>query len=149
MNSAQMPDISLKFFIKTIFKVKFLFRILSITGLIITTIGSGCIKPCLNTLGGDQYNSNESKSIGLHFVFHYFAFNCGSILSRFINPIFRADIKCFGGDDCYPLAFGIPGLMMLIASLSLLAGKKYLVRNKPSGNMFLKVCGCLWVRNLV
>ena len=26
-----------------------------------------------------------------------------------------ADVKCFGSDNCYPLAFGVPAALMLAA----------------------------------
>ena len=47
--------------------------------------------------------------------------NAGTLLSTFLTPLFRADVECYPGqngpkfDECYVLAFGIPGLFMLIA----------------------------------
>ena len=55
------------------------------------------------------------------FSFFYIAVNAGSLLSTFLTPLFRADVECYPGesspefDECYVLAFGIPGLFMLIA----------------------------------
>jgi hypothetical protein len=34
-------------------------------------------------------------------------------------------VSCFGGDQCFPLAFGVPGLLMLAAFLLFLAGWKF------------------------
>jgi solute carrier family 15 (oligopeptide transporter), member 1 len=118
---------------------------MSSLGLFIITFGSGCIKPSSNTFGGDQYNQNEVRSIALFFSLNYFVFNCGSIISRLASPYFRTDVKCFGSDDCYPLAFGVPGVMMLLGALILLAGRKKAVCYEAKGNMFLKFCGCIWV----
>lgn len=123
------------------------FRTFSIVGLIIITVGSGCIKSTSNTYGGDQYKAGELKSIALFFAINYFMFNCGSIVSRFINPILREEIKCFGSDDCYALAFGIPGIFMLIAALVILAGKRFSICKKPSGNSLLKAIECISVGN--
>lgn len=128
--------------------LNFWFLVFSLTtfvGLIIITIGAGCTKPSAVTFGGDQYKSHELKSIALYFSMHYFAFNSGSVVSRFINPILRADVKCFGGNDCYPLAFGIPGIMMLAAALSLLIGRKCAICVEASGKTLLSVCSCIWV----
>lgn len=120
-------------------------RTFSIIGLVVITVGSGCIKSTSNTYGGDQYKAHELKSIALFFAINYFAFNCGSIVSRFVNPILREDIKCFGSDDCYALAFGIPGIFMLIAALVILAGKRFSVCLKASGNTLTNVSGCILV----
>ena len=55
------------------------------------------------------------------FSFFYIPVNAGSLLSTFLTPLFRADVECYPGesgpkfDECYALAFGIPGLFMLIA----------------------------------
>ena len=115
-------------------------------GLTIITFGSGCIKPCSNTFGGDQYATSDVRGIGVFFSLNYFVFNCGSIFSRLFNPLFREEINCFGEKDCYALVFGLPGVLMIVAGLWLLAGKRYYVCHKPKGNMFLKFCGCIWVR---
>jgi hypothetical protein len=32
-----------------------------------------------------------------------------------ITPVFRRDVHCFGVDSCYPLAFGVPALIMVLA----------------------------------
>lgn len=55
------------------------------------------------------------------FAWFYFSINAGALLSKFVTPMFRADIDCYPGEtghlfeDCYAMAFGIPGLLMLIA----------------------------------
>lgn len=103
------------------------------------------MKPTSNTYGGDQYKAREIRSIALFFAINYFIFNCGSIISRFVNPIFREDIKCFGSDDCYALAFGIPGVFMLVSAFVILAGKRFSICLKANGNVFIKVFGCISV----
>lgn len=65
-----------------------------------------------------------------------------------VTPILRVDVHCFGKKNCYPLAFGVPALLMIIATLVFIAGKFMYVIKPPSGNMVAKVCSCIWVRIL-
>ncbi|CAH1788218.1 unnamed protein product [Owenia fusiformis] len=105
-----------------------------IIGLIVIGIGTGGIKPCVSSLGGDQFAENQVKQRATFFSIFYFAINAGSVLSTFITPILRADVQCFGG-DCYPLAFGVPTLLMIVALLLFVAGTNLYKRNPPSGNV--------------
>lgn len=56
------------------------------------------------------------------FSMFYFSINCGALLAKIIMPIFRADLRCYPGyegpkfEECYSLAFGIPGLLMILAT---------------------------------
>ena len=61
-------------------------------------------------------------------------------------PILRNDVKCFGMDNCFPLAFGVPSILMLIALFVILCGKYFYVQVPPNENMFMKVCSCITVR---
>ena len=42
-------------------------------------------------------------------------------MSKWITPIFRADLDCYPGEEgpqfqeCFYVAFGVPGLLMLVA----------------------------------
>lgn len=62
-----------------------------------------------------------------------------------IGPVLRENTKCLGADDCYPLIYGIFVLAKLIAIFCLTFGKRFAVVRLPEGNMFIKVCGCIWV----
>lgn len=57
----------------------------------------------------------------------------------------RADVKCFGSEDCYSLAFGISCLVLLISTLIFLAGNSHYTHVKPNGNMLVKVFKCITV----
>lgn len=50
-------------------------------------------------------------------------------------------------DDCYPLAFGVPAIVMLLSFIMFLCGTPLYVQKPPSGNMLVKVVGCIFVRN--
>lgn len=44
------------------------------------------------------------------------------------------DLQCFGR-DCYPLAFGVPAVLMLIAIALFWGGRHGYKRSPPSGNV--------------
>ncbi len=51
------------------------------------------------------------------------------------------DVHCFGEDTCYPLAFGVPALLMLASTGVLLAGRSLYVMRPPRGNVLTSVAG--------
>lgn len=89
---------------------------LLIIGLVLIAVGSGGIKPCVSAFGGDQFKLPEQASqFATFFSIFYFAINSGSLLSTTFTPILRADVYCFGSNDCFPLAFGLPAVLMLVS----------------------------------
>lgn len=92
------------------------FSELTITGLALVALGSGGIKPCVAAFGGDQFKMPEQAAqMATFFSIFYFAINSGSLISTTITPILRHDVNCFGDDDCFPLAFGVPGMLMIVS----------------------------------
>ncbi|GFY77018.1 peptide transporter family 1 [Trichonephila inaurata madagascariensis] len=115
----------------------------SLLGLLIIGVGTGGIKPCVSAFGGDQFSSNQKKECERFFSIFYFAINGGSVVSTILTPILRADVHCFGSDSCYPLAYGIPAALMLVALILFLIGKP-LYKIKPAeGNIFASVFKCI------
>lgn len=53
-------------------------------------------------------------------------------------------MHCFGADDCYPLAFGVPSLAMLASLFVLICGLPFYIHKPPSDNIFLKFCACIY-----
>lgn len=49
-------------------------------------------------------------------------------------------------DDCYPLAFGVPAMAILLSFAIFVCGTRLYVRAPPSGNMLVKVLACIFVR---
>lgn len=91
-------------------------QIFTILGLFLIAAGTGGIKPCVLPLGGDQFIlPQQEKFLAQYFAVFYFAINCGALLSTIITPILREDVHCFGEDSCFPLAFGLPSVLMIIA----------------------------------
>lgn len=89
-------------------------RYITFFALLLIAIGSGGIKPCVASFGGDQFIlPQQERQLAQFFSIFYFSINVGSLISTFLTPIFREDVHCFGENNCYPLAFGVPGILMV------------------------------------
>lgn len=85
-------------------------------GLLLIAVGSGGIKPCVSAFAGDQFELPEqSEHLVTFFSVFYFSINSGALISTFLTPILKNDVHCFGQTDCYPLAFGIPAILMIFS----------------------------------
>lgn len=79
-------------------------------------LGTGGIKPCVSAFGGDQFKIPEqAKQLATFFSLFYMAINAGSLFSTTITPILREDVHCFGEETCFSLAFGVPGILMVVS----------------------------------
>ncbi len=86
------------------------------TGLLIIAIGTGGIKPCVSAFGGDQFvRPQQDRELEGFFAVFYFSVNAGSLISTAVTPILRSEVSCFGDTTCYPLAFGVPAILMLVS----------------------------------
>lgn len=113
----------------------------------VLTFGDGCLATVFPTFAAEQYKSTEVKSIDWFFALFYLMFNCGSIISRFVSPILREDVKCFGNeDDCFPLAFGLPAILMIIAAGTVVIANRYSETNQVQGTTMLDVFSCIKVK---
>uniref|UniRef100_A0A8D2LEK5 Solute carrier family 15 member 2 n=1 Tax=Varanus komodoensis TaxID=61221 RepID=A0A8D2LEK5_VARKO len=115
---------------------------LSMTGLSLIALGTGGIKPCVAAFGGDQFEEEHAQERSKFFSVFYLSINAGSLISTFITPVLRGDVKCFGG-DCYALAFGVPAALMVIALVVFIAGNGIYKKSPPQGNILLEVCKCI------
>lgn len=66
----------------------------------------------------------QERLLDIYFSAFYFSINAGSVVSMLLTPIFRADVQCFGG-ECYPLAFGVPAVLMIVSLIFFVAGTRY------------------------
>ena len=119
------------------------------TGLFISVIGSGSTRANFTAFGGNQYRlPEEAKKLTLFFSLNIFCIKCGSLMGRLFFPIVKEEVKCFGMDDCYPLAFGITAVAAALGFFLVLIGKPFYVIKPPSGNMLVKVFKCMMVRKM-
>lgn len=121
---------------------------MTIIGLLLIGLGSGGIKPCVAAFGGDQFKIPEqAKQLATFFSLFYFSINAGSLISTYLMPVLRNDVHCFGELSCFSLAFGVPGVLMVISIIIFVCGKPLYVVKKPTGNVIVEVTKCIFVSN--
>ncbi|KAK8772457.1 hypothetical protein V5799_024297 [Amblyomma americanum] len=77
------------------------------------------------------------------FSLFYLSINAGSLLSTFITPILRVQ-RCLGQMFCFPLAFGVPAALMVLALVLFVIGKPLYRIVPPAGNVVIRVLQCIW-----
>ncbi|XP_049818947.1 peptide transporter family 1 isoform X2 [Aethina tumida] len=116
----------------------------SMIGLLLIALGTGGIKPCVSAFGGDQFILPQQElQLATFFSLFYFSINSGSLVSTFLTPILREKVHCFGDDHCYPLAFAVPGALMVVSIIIFGLGKPLYRIKKPEGNVFVQVTKCI------
>jgi POT family proton-dependent oligopeptide transporter len=90
-------------------------------GLALIAFGSGGIKPCVSAFVGDQFRPEQSHLLQKAYGAFYWAINFGSFFSFLAVPW----LKDRWG---YSLAFGVPGILMALATLIFWLGTPHYVR---------------------
>ena len=98
-------------------------------GLILVAVGSGGIKPCVSAHVGDQFGKQNSHLMTKVFQWFYFSINFGSVASTALTPIL---LKWYGPH----VAFGVPGILMAIATLMFWMGRNVFIHVPPGGKKF-------------
>jgi POT family proton-dependent oligopeptide transporter len=94
-------------------------------GLFLIALGSGGIKPLVSSFVGDQFDHTNKDRAKVVFDAFYWIINFGSFFASLLMPIFLRD---YGA----AVAFGIPGILMLIATLVFWSGRKQYVHVPPA-----------------
>ncbi len=94
-------------------------------GLGLIALGSGGIKPCVSAHVGDQFKANQTHLLKKVYELFYFMINFGSFFSTIITPW---TLKAYGPS----VAFGIPGVLMLIATFIFWMGRNEFVHVPPT-----------------
>lgn len=97
-----------------------------IAGLFLVALGSGGIKPCVSANVGDQFGRANKHLIEKVFGWFYFAINFGSFFSTLLTPWL---LKQYGPG----WAFGVPGILMGIATLIFWLGRHQFTHIQPRG----------------
>ena len=103
-------------------------------GLLLITLGAGGIKPCVSANVGDQFDKTNQHLLSKMFGWFYFAINAGSLVSTWFTPIFKhlPDQNWGGVTVTGPMiAFGVPGVLMAIATFIFWLGRKKYVKVPP------------------
>jgi POT family proton-dependent oligopeptide transporter len=96
------------------------------TGLFLIALGSGGIKPLVVSFCGDQFDQSNKDKAKLVFDAFYWIINFGSFFASLFAPLL---LRSYGP----AVAFGVPGVLMLIATLIFWMGRKQYVNVPPSG----------------
>src|SRR5256885_2858855 len=94
-------------------------------GLVLIALGSGGIKPCVSALVGDQFTAENKHLVNKVFAIFYWSINLGSFLPSLLIP---KTLRLFGP----AVAFGIPGILMAIATIVFWLGRNYYVKVPPT-----------------
>jgi len=97
-----------------------------IGGLVLVAIGAGGIKSCVSANVGDQFDASNQDLLSKVYGWFYFAINAGSMFSTILIPW---TYKYYGAK----WAFGIPGLLMGLATIIFFSGRKMYKRVPPQG----------------
>lgn len=95
------------------------------TGLFLIALGSGGIKPLVVSFCGDQFDQSNKHRAKVVFDAFYWTINFGSFFASLLMPLF---LREYGP----AVAFGIPGVLMFIATVIFWAGRKKYVRVPPA-----------------
>jgi len=95
------------------------------TGLFLIALGSGGIKPLVVSFVGDQFTRDNKHLAKIVFDAFYWTINFGSFFASLLMPLF---LRSYGP----AVAFGIPGVLMFIATIIFWMGRKQYVRVPPT-----------------
>jgi proton-dependent oligopeptide transporter, POT family len=87
-------------------------------GLALIAIGSGGIKPCVASFVGDQFTASQKSLLPKIFAAFYWSINIGSFMASLFVPKL---LRYYGPS----VAFGIPGVLMLTATVVFWLGRKH------------------------
>ena len=111
-------------------------------GLSLIALGSGGIKPCVSANVGDQFGKTNRHLIERVFSWFYFSINFGSFFSTLLIPYL---LKEKGPH----VAFGLPGILMFVATLVFWLGRKKFAHIPPGGVQFIREAFSLEGRKIV
>jgi POT family proton-dependent oligopeptide transporter len=100
-------------------------------GLGLIALGAGGIKPCVSAHVGDQFGKSNAHFLPRIFSWFYFAINFGSAISTVLTPWVLEQ----AGPNW---AFGIPGALMLLATLVFWAGRWRFAHIPPQPRVFVR-----------
>lgn len=99
------------------------------SGLLLICLGAGGIKPCVSAHVGDQFGKGNHHLLTRVYNWFYFSINFGSFFSTLLTPWL---LEWYGPH----WAFGVPGVLMAIATLMFWMGRHKFVHIPPAGGGF-------------
>jgi len=105
------------------------------TGLLVgqslIALGAGGIKPCVSAHLGDQFGAGNRHWLGKVFSWFYLTINAGAFVAMLLVPWL---LKSYGAS----VAFLVPGLLMLLATLIFRSGRYRFVHIPAAGMGFVR-----------
>ncbi|MFT5632812.1 MAG: POT family proton-dependent oligopeptide transporter [Rubritalea sp.] len=102
-----------------------------LAGLGLISVGAGGIKPCVSAHVGDQFGENNKHMLPNIFNWFYFSINLGAAISNMMIPWL---LEWFGPH----WAFGVPGVLMAIATFLFWLGRREFIHVPAAGKSFTK-----------
>lgn len=106
-------------------------RTLLAIGLALISVGGGGIKPCVSAHVGDQFGERNQHLLTRVFGWFYFSINFGAMFSSLLTPKLLED---YGPG----WAFGVPGVLMAIATIVFWLGRNTFVHIPPARAGFFR-----------
>ena len=120
-------------------------------GLALISIGSGGIKPCVSANVGDQFGRSNSHLVRIVYMIFYFSINFGSFFATLLIPLLRSrsgywlmtlipslaagvseeDVPRYALRLGTSVAFGLPGVLMFLATFIFWLGRRKFVHVPP------------------
>ena len=100
-------------------------------GLGLIALGTGAIKPCVSAHVGDQFGARNAHLLTKVFGWFYVAINLGAFASTLLTPWL---LEAYGPQ----VAFGVPGILMAIATLVFWLGRNRFVHIPPRGSVVFR-----------
>ncbi|MEM7811781.1 MAG: POT family MFS transporter [Planctomycetota bacterium] len=95
-----------------------------LVGLGLIAFGTGAIKPCVSAHVGDQFGTKNKHLLGKVFGMFYVAINLGAFASTLLTPVLLDRVGPW-------LAFGVPGVLMAVATFVFWLGRNTFVHIPP------------------
>lgn len=102
-----------------------------LAGLGLIALGAGGIKPCVSSHVGDQFGIKNQHLLTKIFNIFYLSINFGAVISNLAIPWV---LKWYGPH----IAFGLPGLLMVIATIAFWMGRNRFIHIPAHGSSFIK-----------
>lgn len=100
-------------------------------GLGLIALGAGGIKPCVSAHVGDQFGAQNQHLIERAYSWFYFSINTGAFASMLIGPLLLHHVGPWA-------AFGVPGVLMAIATVTFYIGRNRFAHIPPAGKQFTR-----------
>ena len=100
-------------------------------GLSLIAVGAGGIKPCVSAHVGDQFGKSNQTLLEKAFSWFYFSINFGAAISTILTPILLAE---YGPS----VAFGVPGILMVLATIIFWMGRWKFIHIPPGGKKWVQ-----------